>query len=948
MAQLPTGTVTFLFSDIEGSTQLLQRLGTDYARVLGEHQALLRAAWAAHDGVEIDTAGDGFFVAFPSAPEAVAAAADATRALADHVWPEDTALRVRIGLHTGTPQLVGDHYVGLDVHRAARIAAAGHGGQALLSPTTRELVAHDLPEGAALRDLGAHRLKDLQHPEQLYQMLLAELPADFPPLKTLDAHPHNLPVQPTPLLGREETLAAVCALLRREGVRLVTLTGPGGIGKTRLAIQVAAELLDDCPDGVWFVRLSRLTDPALVMPTVAQTLGLREQGGTPIAETLREHLRNRRTLLVLDNVEQVVAAAPEVARLLEACPGLRVLATSRIPLRLRGEKTYSVAPLPLAGAREARTPERLAQYAAVALFIERARDAQSDFAVTGANAPAIAEVCARLDGLPLAIELAAARVRLLPPEALLARLSTRLLTGGARDAEERQQTMRATLAWSEDLLSPEERVLFRRLGVFVGGWTLEAAEAVCAAPEGAEPLDTEVLDGLGALVDHSLVQRRDEHSEERFGMLHVVREYALERLEACGEAPALRRAHAAYQVTLAEREQAAVLAATDYAVSIAHYERLASEHDNQWAALAWLREQAEAGRQAGETGHPTAERAGRWQEVEAPAVQGLRLAGALTYPWANHGRLGEGRAWLAAFLALDAQTQGAEGDQAERGVGAASTSRAAEPTTSAPAPDQASIRGRALYAAGVLAHWQGDSAEAVLLLERSLTVAQARVDRWTAFVVLNNLGMACQDQGDLARARDCYEQSVALCRALGDRDFVACPLGNLSELALGTGDLQRAADYGEEALVIARQVHRHTVVAESLTVQALIAWREGQLSPAAAATFAKEALLEHLAMKDERHYSNGLDFCAIMCASQGRAERASRLLGAAAACRERMGMQRRLGVPTAEDIEAAVAPARAALGEAAWAAAFEAGHTMTLEEAIALALEAVRDLTWKG
>ncbi len=592
MTQLPTGTVTFLFTDIEGSTRLLQRLGDAYARALGESQTLLRGAWAAHDGAEVDTQGDAFLVAFSSAPQAVAAAAEGARALASHPWPDGASLRARMGLHTGTAQLVGGHYIGLDVHRAARIAAAGHGSQILLSQATRELAAQALPAGCELRALGAHRLKDLQRPEPLSQLVLAGLPADFPPLKSLDLHHSNLPVQPTPLLGREEQVAALTALLRRDGARLVTLTGPGGIGKTRLAVQVAAELIEDFPDGVWFVRLSRLVDPALVLPTIAQTLGLKEQGSTPFAETLRAHLTEKRLLLLLDNVEQVVAAASEVARLLEACAGVKALVTSRIPLRLRGEREYALAPLPLPERGSGQLARELSQYAAVALFIERAQAARADFTVTAANAPAIAEICARLDGLPLAIELAAARVKLLPPEALLARLvhSLTLLTGGARDLEERQQTMRAAIAWSEDLLTPEERSLFRRLAVFAGGATLEAVEAVCLAPTGAEPLDLDALEGLGALVDQSLVQQRAEEGEDgepRFGMLQVIHEYALERLaasgETSGEAEALRRAHAAYYLALAERAKP-VLFGPEEGVWVKRLER---EHDNLRAALAW-------------------------------------------------------------------------------------------------------------------------------------------------------------------------------------------------------------------------------------------------------------------------------------------------------------------------------------------------------------------------
>ncbi|HEY7850920.1 MAG TPA: helix-turn-helix domain-containing protein, partial [Ktedonobacterales bacterium] len=372
---------------------------------------------------------------------------------------------------------------------------------------------------------------------------------------------HNLPAQLTLLLGRDEEVRGVVALLRRADVRLVTLSGPGGVGKTRVAIEVGAELLDDFADGVWFVRLSRLSDPSLVLPTIAQTLGLKEAGGQSIAETLRMYLREREIALVLDNCEHVADAAPDVASLLETSPRLTVLATSRAALRLQGEREYPVPPLALppatSGPEVARTPARLAEYPAVALFIERARAARQDFMLTAANAPTVAEICGRLDGLPLAIELAAARIKLLPPSALLAQLEHSLgfLVGGARDLSERQQAMSSTLAWSENLLSAEERVLFRRLAVFAGGCALEVAQAVCVAPEGAEPLGGDVLAGLSALVDQSLVQQREEGGEPRFGMLHVVREYALDRLEASGEAEALRRAHAAYMLALAERAE---------------------------------------------------------------------------------------------------------------------------------------------------------------------------------------------------------------------------------------------------------------------------------------------------------------------------------------------------------------------------------------------------------
>ncbi|HEX9105615.1 MAG TPA: NB-ARC domain-containing protein, partial [Longimicrobiales bacterium] len=633
-----------------------------YAQVRAEHHAVVRMACMAQGGREVDTQGDGFFFAFARAPDAVTAAAHAQQVLAAHPWSHGTPVRVRMGLHTGTPLMTASGYVGLDVHRAARIAASGHGGQVLLSQTTRDLVEQELPTGTLLRDLGLHRLKDLQQPEHLHQVLIEGLPADFAPLKTLDQHAHNLPLQPTPLLGREREVAELCSLLRREDVHLVTLTGPGGVGKTRLALQVAAEVVDAFADGVWFVRLARLSDPSLVIPTIAETLGLQEAGSQPIQAVLQEWVRTKQLLLLLDNCEQVAEAAPALADLLAHSRGLTVLATSRVMLHLQGERGYPVAPLALpplplvsgtGGTGGPLSPEHLAALAAspaVALFIACSQAHQPDFQLTAANAVAVAEICSRLDGLPLALGLAAARVKLLPPQQLLQRLEWRLplLRGGAQDVEARQQTMHNTLAWSEGLLSPAERRLFRRLAVFVGSFTLEAAEAVCATPAGAEPLGLDVLEGLERLLDQSLVQPWQPwplpaaadvkeaarnaaaaaatgagvRAEARFRLLYVVREYALERLEAStgsstgsstgagarssagsaegkeghegNETEALRQAHAAYYVDRVEQGRVAAYAGLQtFAMTLADVDRLERDLDNLRAALGWLRTRAE-------------------------------------------------------------------------------------------------------------------------------------------------------------------------------------------------------------------------------------------------------------------------------------------------------------------------------------------------------------------
>ena len=900
----PTGTVTFLFTDMEGSTRLLQRIGPRYAAALADHHRLLRAAFTAHGGYEVDTQGESFFIAFPSAPAALAAAASATRALAAYSWPDDASVRVRMGLHTGAPQRVGDRYIGLDVHRAARIAAAGHGGQILLSDATAGLVRGGLPEGTELRDLGAHRLKDLQQAERLTQLVVFGLPADFPPLKALDARPHNLPVQPSPLVGREHEIAALAALLRQDAVRLVTLTGPGGVGKTRLGLRVAAEVLHAYPDGVWHVRLSRLTDPALVIPTIAATLNVRESGGAPLADVLRASLRDKRLLLVLDNFEQVARAALDVADLLEACPGLAILVTSRVALHLRGEHEYALAPLALPDPRHPPAPERLSLYAAVALFIERARAAQADFAITNATAPAVAAICARLDGLPLAIELAAARVKLLPPPALLGRLdhSLPVLIGGARDMPEHQQTMRATLAWSEDLLRPEERRLFRRLAVFAGGGTLDAVEVVCASPAGAPPLDLDLLEGLSALVDHSLIQQREETGEPRFGMLHVVREFASERLEAIpasgpratalsaaasggypSEADTIRRAHAEFFVALAERAEPELIG-LDTAEWLGRLER---ELDNLRAAL---RHSLDHG----------------WVDLAT------RLGSALGSFWNTRGDYSEGRRWLEELLALPDLTPG--GDIAH-----------------AVAP---AVRAKLLTHAAGLAWLQQDLPRAETWATEELAIARAIGDPGRDAAALLDLGLVAQDQGDSARAQAHLEECLALARQAGGRQLLTWVLIDLGMVRLVQGDGPGAQPYANEALEISRRLNAKSTQAISQTLLAGALVLQGDL--AAARTLATDAI----ALSREVGYRLGIAYAllvlSVLAALVGRGDRAARLLGAEQALLAHAGGRPAAGLQAA--VYDIVAPARAMLGEVAWADAFAAGRALSPEETIAEAL----------
>jgi predicted ATPase/class 3 adenylate cyclase len=563
---LPTGTVAFLFTDIEGSTSLAHALAGDrWASLLARHRELIRAAVAAFDGAEVATEGDGFFVAFGRTADAVAAAVEAQRVLAAEAWPADGTVRVRMGIHTGDGRLDADGgYVGADVHRAARIAAAGHGGQVLLSETTSTLVTDELPAGVALRGLGEHRLKDLR-PERICQLVIDGLRSDFPPIRSLDRRPNNLPTQLTSFVGRETELTEAARLM--ETTRLLTLTGPGGTGKTRLSLQLAADVSERFADGIWFVPLEPVRDPALIAATILTTVGLVESGGRTARDILVEWLAPKQVLLVLDNFEQVIEGAPVVSDLLRGAPRLAAIVTSRAALRVSGEQEYPVPGLPaprdvlaLSDLQKMNLPAgdrgldaaSATTFEAVRLFIARAVAVRPDFRVTNDNAPSVAGIAARLHGMPLAIELAAARVKLLSPDAILERLEHQLgvLASGSRDLPERQQTLRGAIAWSHDLLDAGQRRLFARLSVFVAGCELDSVEAVCGPAGELDGLD--IVDGLMALADQSLIRAEDADDETRFRMLDTIREFAIERLAETGERDEIERRHSATFLALAE------------------------------------------------------------------------------------------------------------------------------------------------------------------------------------------------------------------------------------------------------------------------------------------------------------------------------------------------------------------------------------------------------------
>ncbi|HEX2625522.1 MAG TPA: adenylate/guanylate cyclase domain-containing protein, partial [Candidatus Limnocylindrales bacterium] len=563
---MAAGTLTFLFSDIEGSTRLLDTLGREaYTAVLERHAAIMRAAMAAHGGREQNTEGDSFFVVFDGAGDALAAAIDAQRGLAAEAWPDDVELSVRMGLHTGEASESAAGLVGIDINRAARIAASAHGGQIVVSDAVRSLILPNLAEGVSLRGLGSHRLKDLREPQPLNQVVADGLRLEFPPLRSLDARPNNLPTQLTSFVGRDRELAEAGVLLAAN--RLVTMTGPGGTGKTRLSLQVAANAADDFPDGVFFAALETIRDKELVPSRLAAAIGIAEPAHRTSADVLLEWLGGKRVLFVLDNFEQVIDAGPIIAELLRAAPGLKVLATSRAPLHVSGEQEYPVPGLPtppdysqltaieraqLPAAERLIDPATLTTYEAVRLFIARAAAVRPGFEVTNENAPAVAAICARLHGMPLAIELAAARVKLFSPDALLARLEHQLATlaAGSRDLPERQQTLRGAIAWSYDILDEPLRLLLDRLAVFAGDIELEAAEAVCGP---AAELGVDVVDGLLSLANQSLLRTIENPDEPRFAMLETIREFSKEMLDGRGECAELERRHGAWYLDFATR-----------------------------------------------------------------------------------------------------------------------------------------------------------------------------------------------------------------------------------------------------------------------------------------------------------------------------------------------------------------------------------------------------------
>ena len=754
MTDPPAGTVTFFFTDIEGSTRLWERDAAAMQAALDGHDGILRDGIQGHGGHVFKTVGDAFCAVFPTATGALGAALESQRALLAQDWGGIGPLRVRMALHAGTANERRGDYFGPSLNRVARLVAAAHGGQVLLSVSVRGLLGDRLPERVELRDLGERRLKDLFRPEHIFQLVAPGLPSNFPPLKTLDERLNNLPVQPTPLVGREREVAEVAGLLRDGGVRLLTLTGPGGTGKTRLGLQVAAENLDEFEGGVFFVTLANIADPALVAPTIAGALGIGVVDGRPAEDGLEDFLRDREMLLVLDNLEQVIEAAPLVGELLAGCPGLKVLATSRGLLRIYGEREYPVPGLGLPDPQRLPPVDELADYEAVGLFLERARSVKGDFGITDQNAPAVVGICVRLDGLPLAIELAAARVKLLPPEKILQRLESnrlKLLAGGARDLPERQQTLRGAIDWSHALLEESERTLFARLAVFSGGCTMRAMEEICDIED--------ALEGAESLLDKGLIRREEkDRGEPRFVMLETIHEYARERLRERADAQTTRRRHARYFLSLAE-ESEPTLGGPE---QVAWFERLETENDNLRAALTWAIEHGEA-------------------------ELGLRLAQALRPFWYARGHYVEGRGWVARFL----------GDLAGLFVGKEDYVRARdlyeEVLALSRQMEDAATSAGCLIQLGYISLFQGDLPNAKALAEEAVTLSRELGHTANLARALNCLGWAHLLAEDQERAEGSYAQSLALYGDLRDEAIAAASLEGLACAAGAGGEAGRSA-----------------------------------------------------------------------------------------------------------------------------------------------------------
>ena len=852
-ADFPAGTVHLLFSDIGGSTQLVQHLGDNYVQVLEKHQRILRDSFAKWNGIEVSTHGDSFFAVFSRATDAISAALEAQHALANEKWTDSVRLQVRMGIHTGEPLLVNDDYVGVDVNRAARICAVAYPGQVLLSNATRIIAERHIPSNISFRDLGQYQLKDLNEPERLYQVVVADLQSDFPPLKSLELIPNNLPAQLTSFIGREREMEEIKQLLSH--VRLITLTGAGGTGKTRLAIEVVKQIGDQYPDGAWLIDFVAVPESNLILEAIISTLGVREESTRPIAQTLIDYLRSKKLLLLFDNCEHLISACAQVAdTLLQACPELHILSTTREALGISGENQYYVPTLTVPQMDAEFSLETLKESEAVRVFLDRAAMVRPAFKLTKANALAIAQICRRLDGIPLAIELAAARVKGLNVEQIAARLDDRfnLLNTGNRTAMPRHQTLRATIDWSYNLLSEKERILLSRLSVFAGGWTVESATEVCLLIQLEE---RDVLNLLLNLSDKSLVIAEEQESETRYRLLETIREYALEKLAESGEERLVRNRHVDFFITLAEEAEQKYRTREQ----LLWFGAMEKERDNFRAALDYV------------------------IRARQPEVA-LHLISAAFWLWFFRGPWSEGDIWTEAAL-----------------------TQAPEQRTPALA--------KTLMAHGLFHFAQSNHAAAQSMLEKSLSIWRELNDKWWCAFVLDFLGVTISRQDrqtssryfeeslklaeetnekwilafslwnigenelhlkNLPDAQRLLDQSLELSQTLGDRMLQNEALRALGEISEAGQEYSRAVDLYKESLAIVQELHDIT----NISVLYFNVGRALQLAGdnEKAASYFMDALLQSQRLGKKAGVLRALAGMGVVAAANGEAERAVYLL----------------------------------------------------------------------
>jgi predicted ATPase/class 3 adenylate cyclase len=866
---LASGMVTFLFTDIEGSTRLWEEEPERMKPALARHDTISRTAVESHRGVVVKMTGDGVHAAFDDALDALAATVTLQQALADPAATNGVQLQVRCGLHAGVVERRDNDYFGSPVNRAARITSVAHGGQVLVSQAVVDRVQQSLPTGVSLRDLGRVRLKDLSAAEHVYQVLHPRLRQDFPALRSLEAVPNNLPQQVTTFVGREHDLEEVRLALGKG--RLLTLSGIGGLGKTRLSLQIAAEVVNDYPDGVWFVEFAPITDERLVPQAVASVVAVKEEAGRTVVEALMKHVRDRKLLLVLDNCEHLVQACAELARqLLQAGAQVKILVSSREHFNIAGERIYTVPPLTVPTPEGAVSVEAILRYEAVRLFVERAMAVQPAFTLSEQNAPAVAEICRRLDGIPLALELAAARVRALSVVDIAARVNDRfqLLTAGDRTAAPRQQTLRALIDWSYDLLTERERILFRRLAVFAGGWTLDAAELVCA---GGGVNRDDVLDLLTDLVDKSLVMVEPEGGWYRF--LETVRQFAQERLQGADEGDNVRTQHLDFYVALAEKAKP----------------NLVGPRQGEWLARLDLE------RENLLSAHRWADRALGGGE------KGLRLANAAKMYWFNRGVLGLGHRVTVEALARE----GASARSEPRSLG--------------------------LFGAGQLCCVMGRYAEAAGYLQESLSISRERGDKRRIAAALQPLALVALGRGDADAAREYLEEGVSLAQGMGDKRDLASAVNNLAQVLRLKGELDRAEALYEQAVALARELDDPESVALGLLNLAMVAIGRG------AGDRAHKMLLDALRIAEEtgsrRVVQSVLDVSSGLASLAGEWENSAHFYGMADTQASSMGILR----DAADEafLTPQLARTRESMGNDAFAAAENAGRSLSYDQAIA-------------